>query len=254
MADSATPIQTSYPHVAFITRCSPGHRTCHCIAKLRLIEDGLNITIADLKLQRTNLDCVVDEVRANLKGRRCLILECDISQEEEVQHMFNALDIMVVNVGQILVKPMVDSTLADFDMIFDTNVHGMFLCLCAAAQAMIKRGASSVPGKKGMPFNSIYCASKICHLIVHTASELGSHSTTVNAYALGPADTLLLQGSAEEYPKQIGLPDGKTFIQSLSFFTGKDSAYTTGQTITVDEGSWMDRSRMKMNIMGIMTW
>lgn len=270
MADSTTPTQTSQPHVALITGAAQG--IGRAIA-LRLAEDGLDIAIADLKSQRTNLDGVADEVRA--KGRRCLVLECDISQEEEVQRMvqateqeFDALDVMVANAGRILVKPMVDSTLADFDRIFDTNVRGTFLCLRAAAQAMIKRGrggriisASSVSGKKGMPFNSIYCASKsaIRSFTQALASELGSHGITVNAYAPGPVDTLLLRGSADEYAKQIGLPDGKTFIQGylanaalprigtpedianmVSFLAGKDSAYITGQTITVDGGTWMD--------------
>lgn len=270
MADYATPVQTNQPHVALITGAAQG--IGRAIA-LRLAEDGLDIVITDLKSQRMNLDGVADEVRA--KGRRCLVLECDISQEEEVQRIvqaaeqeFNSLDVMVANAGRILVKPMVDSTLADFDGIFNTNVRGTFLCLRAAAQSMIKQGrggriisASSVLGKKGMPFHSMYCASKsaIRSFTQALASEVGSHGITVNAYAPGPVDTLLLHGSAEEFAKYAGLPDSKTLIQSyqanaalprigmpedianmVSFLAGKDSAYITGQTITVDGGSWMD--------------
>ncbi|KAG1748117.1 hypothetical protein EDB19DRAFT_243987 [Suillus lakei] len=102
MADSATPTQTNQPHVALITGAAQG--IGRAIA-LRPTEDGLDIAIADLKSQRTNLDGIADEVRA--KGRRCLVLECDISQEEEVQRMvqamdqeFDALDIMVANAGR----------------------------------------------------------------------------------------------------------------------------------------------------------
>ncbi|KAG2126353.1 uncharacterized protein EDB93DRAFT_1097132, partial [Suillus bovinus] len=116
-----------------------------CAITLQLAEDGLDIAIADLKSQCMNLDGIADEVRA--KGRRCLVLECDISQEEEVQRMvqateqeFNSLDVMVVNAGQIVVKPVVDSTLVDFDEVFNTNVRGTFLCLRAAVQSMIKQG------------------------------------------------------------------------------------------------------------------
>lgn len=270
MPNSAPPTQKNQPHVALITGAAQG--IGRAIA-LRLAEDGLDIAIADLKLQRTNLDGVAGEVRA--KGRRCLVLECDISQEEEVQHMvqateqeLNGLDVMVANAGRIVVKPMVDSTLTDFDMIFNTNVRGTFLCLRAAAQIMIKQGrggriisASSVAGKKGMQFNSIYCASKsaIRSFTQALASELGSHGITVNAYAPGPVDTLLLQSSADDFAKQAGFPDGKTIIQGyqtnaalprigtpedianvVSFLAGKDSAYITGQSITVDGGLWMD--------------
>ncbi|KAG1903488.1 NAD(P)-binding protein [Suillus fuscotomentosus] len=264
MADSATPAQADQPHTALITGAA--HGIGRAIA-LRLAEDGLDIAIADLKSQRTTLDGVADKVRA--KGRRCLVLECDISQEEEVQRMvqateqeFNNLDVMVANAGRIVVKPLVDSTLVDFDEIFNTNVRGTFLCLRAAAQTMIKQGrggriisASSVAGRKGMPFNSIYSASKsaIRSFTQALASELGSHGITVNAYAPGPVETHL------QFAKQVGFPDSKTFIQSyetsvalrrigtpedianaVSFLASKDSAYITGQTITVDGGSWMD--------------
>ncbi|KAG1745110.1 NAD(P)-binding protein [Suillus paluster] len=270
MTDSATSAQTNQPHVALITGAAQG--IGRAIA-LRLAEDGLDIAIADLGSQRANLDGVAEEVR--VKGRRCIVVECDVSREEEVQHMvqatekeFDALDVMVANAGRILVKPMVDSTLTDFDRIFDTNVRGTFLCLRAAAQAMIKRGrggriisASSVSGKKGMPLNSIYCASKsaIRSFTQALASEVGSHGITVNAYAPGPVDTLFMHDSLEEFAKQTGLPDGKTFIQNyqahaaltrigtpedianmVSFLAGEDSSYITGQTITIDGGSWMD--------------
>ncbi|KAG2155250.1 NAD(P)-binding protein [Suillus bovinus] len=270
MVDSATPAQTDQPRVALITGAAQGIGRA---ITLRLAEDGLDIAIADLKSQRTNLDGIADEVRA--KGRRCLVLECDISQEEEVQRMmqateqeFNSLDVMVANAGRIVVKPVVDSTLVDFDEVFNTNVRGTFLCLRAAAQTMIKQGrggriisASSVLGKKAMPFNSIYSASKsaIRSFTQALASELGSHGITVNAYAPGPVDTLFMRGSAEDFAKQVGLPDGKAFIQNyqtnvalgrigtpedianiVSFLAGKDSAFITGQTITVDGGLWMD--------------
>jgi acetoin reductase-like protein len=270
MADSATPAQEKQPRIALITGAAQG--IGRAIA-LRLADDGLDVAITDLKSQRTSLDNVADEVRA--KGRRCLVLECDISQEEEVQRMveaaeqcFNGLDVMVANAGRIIVKPIIDSTLADFDMVFNTNVRGTFLCLRAAARVMIKQGrggriisASSVAGKKGLPYNSIYSASKsaIRSFTQALASELGSHGITVNAYAPGPVDTLLLRGSSEEYAKHLGLPDGKTLIQDyqargalprigapedianiVSFLAGKDSGYITGQTITVDGGSWMD--------------
>ncbi|KAG2125664.1 NAD(P)-binding protein [Suillus clintonianus] len=270
MADPATPPQTNQPLIALITGAAQG--IGRAIA-LRLAEDGLDIAIADLKSQRTNLDGVAEDVRA--KGRRCIVLECDISQEEEVLQMVQAtekeldgLDVMVANAGRIIVKPMVDTNLADFDGIFNTNVRGTFLCLRTAAQAMIRRGrggriisASSVAGKKGMPLNSIYCASKsaIRSFTQALAGELGPHGITVNAYAPGPVDTLLLQSSAEACAKYIGLPDAKTFLQGyqtnaalprigtpediagmVSFLAGKDSAYITGQTLTVDGGVWMD--------------
>lgn len=271
MPDLASSTLTIQPRVALITGAAQG--IGHAIA-LRLAEDGLNIAIADLASQRTKLESVAEEVRA--KGRRCIALECDVSQEEEVQRMvqatekeFDGLDVMVANAGRLLVKTIIDSTLTDFDSVFDTNVRGVFLCLRAAAQVMIKQGrggkiisASSVSGKRGVALNGIYCASKaaVRSFTQALASELGSYGITVNAYAPGPIDTPLLQGSADALEQLLGVPDGKASIRDyqatnsalkrigtpedianiVSFLAGKESGFITGQTITIDGGGWMD--------------
>ncbi|KAG0701468.1 NAD(P)-binding protein [Suillus ampliporus] len=243
MTDSAPPGLTNHPRVALVTGAAQG--IGRAIA-LRLAEDGLNIAVADLKAQRTKLDGVADEVRAN--GRRCIVLECDVSQEDEVQRMvqateneFDGLDVMVANAGQFISKSMVDCTLTDFGKVFDTNVRGTFLCFRAAAQVMIKRGrggriisASSAYTSKGVALSSAYNASKaaIQSLSQTLASELGPHGITVNSYAPGVVDTpscmffplvyalcqalkrkFAAQSFAEDMAKKVGLPDGKTFIQ-----------------------------------------
>jgi NAD(P)-dependent dehydrogenase (short-subunit alcohol dehydrogenase family) len=99
MADPASSTLTIQPRIALITGAAQG--IGRAIA-LRLAEDGLDIAIADLASQRTKLDGVAEEVRA--KGRRCIVLECDVSQEEEVQHMvqatvdeFDGLDVVGVS-------------------------------------------------------------------------------------------------------------------------------------------------------------
>ncbi|KAG2148919.1 hypothetical protein DEU56DRAFT_729764 [Suillus clintonianus] len=270
MSDTASSAPTNQPRVALVTGAAQG--IGRAIA-LRLAEDGLDIAIADLGPQRTNLDGVAEEVRA--KGRRCLVLECDVTQEEEVQRMvqatekeFDGLDVMVANAGRLLVKTIVDSTLTDFDKVFDLNVRGVFLCLRAAAQVMIKQGrggriisASSVSGKKGSALNGIYCASKaaVRSFTQALAGEVGSYGITVNAYAPGPIDTPLRMFMLSlspllpySYPPRIfsffyalenllgriGTPED--VANMVSFLASKDSAFITGQTITVDGGGWMD--------------
>lgn len=87
MSDLASSTLTIQPRVALVTGAAQG--IGHAIA-LRLAEDGLDIAIADLTSQRTKLDSVAEEVRA--KGRRCIVFECDVSKEEEVQHMVQATE------------------------------------------------------------------------------------------------------------------------------------------------------------------
>ncbi|KAG1725462.1 hypothetical protein EDB19DRAFT_1631469, partial [Suillus lakei] len=57
---------------------------------LRFAEAELDTAIADLKSQRLNLDSIVGEARA--KRMRCVVLECDVSQQEEVKHMVQATE------------------------------------------------------------------------------------------------------------------------------------------------------------------
>lgn len=54
---------------------------------------------------------------------------------------------------------------------------------------------------------------------------------------------LLIASTASQYQTNAALPRIGTpedIANVVSFLAGKDSAYITGQTITVDGGLWMD--------------
>lgn len=97
----------------------------------------------------------------------------EVTQEASVQTLFQAvmdtygrLDVLVNNAGIGVFKPVVDTTLAEWNAIFDTNVTGLFLCSKEAFKIMKPQGGgriinlSSVSGYIPIVENGAYGASK----------------------------------------------------------------------------------------------
>ena len=76
---SYLPSSATCPRVAIVTGAAQGFG--EAIA-LRLADDGLDVAVVDLPSKRGQLEAVAKAIRA--KGRRCLVLEGDISVEDDV--------------------------------------------------------------------------------------------------------------------------------------------------------------------------
>jgi 3-hydroxybutyrate dehydrogenase len=76
------------------------------------------------------------------------------------------VDILVNNAGIIVVKPIEDTSVAEFDRVLATNLRGPFLYARACVAAMRRRGhgtilnVSSASGVRGFTGESAYCPSK----------------------------------------------------------------------------------------------
>ncbi|KAF7324682.1 hypothetical protein MKEN_00509700 [Mycena kentingensis (nom. inval.)] len=121
-------------------------------------------------------------------------------------------------------------------------------------------GASSVAGKTGIPFIGTYCASKFAvrGMTQAAAHELGRHGITVNCYAPGAIDSVLLNQLADGSPGDTGqkpewwlkmqadrTPLGRLgtipeVVNLVSFLASKESQFITGQAISVNGGLYMD--------------
>jgi len=181
---------------------------------LRLAKDGFDLALNDLPSRKGDLQ----NLEADIKklGRRVFIAIADITVESEVEAIVDAtvdelgsFDVMVANVGKLIVKPLVQITVSEWDDIFSTNVRGMFICYKAAAKKMIQLhpppsdpaekveflkngigriiGGCSVAGLTGAPMCGAYNSSKFAvrGLTQCAAIEFGSFGISVNAYAPG---------------------------------------------------------------------
>ncbi|KAJ7843079.1 acetoin reductase family protein [Mycena olivaceomarginata] len=234
---------------------------------LRLADDGFNVVVNDISAKSEDLGRLVEEITT--KGTASSYHIADVSLEDDVRGMvetvvnqYGRLDVMVANAGVSGYIPLFEMTTDQWDRTMNINARGVFLCYKYAGLQMIKQGhggriigASSIAGKKGSPFNYAYTASKFAvrGLTQAAALEFGPHGITANAIAPGAIDTemladvmpagtprgVLIDAMKQDSPLNVvGTP---TDIANLvSFIASKESQFITGQTISINGGSYFD--------------
>ncbi|KAF8960440.1 NAD-P-binding protein [Flammula alnicola] len=247
------------PGIALITGASRG--IGRSIA-LRLSRDGFTVALNDLPSQRDRLEDLRTDIMKS--GQQAMVAVGDVSADAKVEQMINdvanqfgALDVMVANAGICITKPFIETSVEEFQRILSANVTGTYLCYKYAARQMIKQGrggriigASSLAGKQAWPMLSLYSASKfaIRGLTQAAALELGKYGITVNAYAPGPVDTVMIEElrkdiadllrtkqvdeSAMAQNSAIGKDVTPDEIAGLvSYLVSKDAGSITGQSV-----------------------
>jgi len=238
---------------------------------LRLARDGHHVAINDIEALQSDGQAVVKEIEA--MGLKSKFYLCDVSSFDAVHKMvadiakdLGSLDICVANAGIAQVKPLIDCEAADLERIMNVNYHGVANCYIASAKQMIKQGtegriigAASIVAYRPFPLLSPYSASKwaVKGLTQGAAMEWAKHNIRVCAYAPGIVGTgmwdLIDDGlgaiagteknvQRDSYvkslihlgPGRISVPEDVAKV--VSFLSGPDAEYMTGQTVVVDGG------------------
>ncbi len=168
---------------------------------------------------------------------------------------------LVNNAGLFFVKPLDETSEADFDQIHAINVEGTFLGIKHAFRAFEAAGAggvivnvSSLMGKVGFPGATAYCATKGAVSGMSRAAAMDGAAMTpkVRVNALHPGviwtemiteqfgdSQALSDAFAADTPlRMIGLP--QHMAQAILFLVSDQSAYMTGAELTVDGGRGAD--------------
>ena len=211
-------------------------------------------------------DAVAHEIEA--MGRRAMVIQADVSKEEDVNAMFakaidhfGTLHVVVSNAGLQRDSPYDEMTLEQWNTVIGVNLTGQFLCTREATREFKRRGVdervSAAAGKilcmssvhQEIPWSSHanYAASKggVMLLMRSIAQELAPHRIRVNGIAPGairtPINTQAWSTPAAYSDlmtlvpyKRIGEPDD--IARAAAWLASDASDYVTGATLFVDGG------------------
>ena len=209
---------------------------------------------------------VLAEIAAD--GGRAIFVPHDIAIEADWRLVVARAELelgglygVVNNAGAFLVRPLADTTEADFQAIYDVNVQGVFLGLKVGFEAITRAGApgaivnvSSLMGQVGFPGAIAYCATKgaVTGLTKTAATEGAAMRPRVRVNSLHPGviwtpmitsqfgdDPALADAFANDTPlKMIGLP--QYMADAILFLMSDEAAMVTGAELTVDGGRGAD--------------
>ncbi|WP_432829081.1 bifunctional aldolase/short-chain dehydrogenase [Dactylosporangium sp. CA-092794] len=197
----------------------------------------------------------------------------DVTDEEQVRAAvdaavlaFGGLDLVVNNAGLSVSKPLLETTVADWDLQHDVMARGSFLVAREAARAMIRQGIGGdivyIASKNAVfagPNNVAYGATKAdqAHQVRLLAAELGGHGIRVNGVnpdGVVRGSGIFASGWGAQRAAVYGVPESelgafyaqRTILKrevlpehvanAVFALTGGDLSHTTGLHIPVDAG------------------
>lgn len=189
-------------------------------------------------------------------------LPCDVRDPAQVQAAFKSvgdkLNALIACAGILRTGPIADQTVEDFDLVFNVNVRGLWLCAKYALPALKKSAAdgeiarmvllSSIASIRPKVNGGVYAASKaaVSQLTKVLAVENAEHGVLINAVAPATVDTPMvrpaLTSNAGNYKPSGKSPLGRIaepedVVRLIRFLLSEESAYMTGTIIPVDGGT-----------------
>ena len=232
------------------------------IAKL-FAQEGAAVLVAD---RRDELgEAVAQQIREG--SGRAAFQHLDITDESDwavavdaAKSAFGGVDVLVNNAGIIRVKPLVETTLEEFNKVLNTNLVGAFLGIKAVVATMRESGGgsivnfSSVQGLEGRENMPAYTAAKfgVRGLTKTAAIELGPLGIRVNTLIPGPTRTKMTERAGwkdTDYDEAYsGYPLGRMAdaieIAKLALFLASDeSSFCTGGDFAADGGVSVGKPR-----------
>ncbi|MGO1737732.1 MAG: bifunctional aldolase/short-chain dehydrogenase [Actinomycetaceae bacterium] len=234
----------------------------------RLAAEGACVVVADRDLARA------EEVAAALGGPDVAVaIGADVTVEDDVAALvaqsvlaFGGVDLVVNNAGLSISKPLLETTVADWDVQHDVMARGSFLVAREAARAMIAQGMGGdvvyIASKNSLfagPNNVAYGAAKAdqAHQVRLLAAELGAHGIRVNGVnpdGVVRGSGIFAGGWGAKRAAVYGVPEeelgqyyaGRTLLKrevlpehvaaAVVALVGPDLTQTTGLHIPVDSG------------------
>jgi NAD(P)-dependent dehydrogenase (short-subunit alcohol dehydrogenase family) len=230
----------------------------------RFAAEGATVIAAD-KDQARATGVVADMLSVD---QHVVFFSLDVASETQWMHLvesverdYGGIDILLNNAGIELMKPLVETTLEEWNHVMSVNVTGTFLGMKHVIPVMMRRGGGSIinmsseAGFVGTGCWAAYTASKgaVRLLTKDVALEFAGYGVRVNSIhpgiiqtemwdrldALLEADSATSKGSALPSVPPIPLCRRGTpgEVANLALFLASDeSSYCTGSEFVVDGG------------------
>ena len=172
----------------------------------------------------------------------------------EVADRGGRLDCLVSNAAVNPFMAWDETSVDDFNLLFETNVRGTWVACTETAKQMIREGhggaiccVSSISAHVGAPGQTAYCGTKgaISMLAKALGRDLGEHGIRVNAVEPGWVKTdmsapLLADPEAlRYYTERVALHRGgepPELAAAIAWLLSPDASYVTSATLLVDGG------------------
>jgi NAD(P)-dependent dehydrogenase (short-subunit alcohol dehydrogenase family) len=147
-----------------------------------------------------------------------------------------------------------ETSIEDFDRLFETNVRGTWVVCTEGAKQMIREGhggaiccVSSISAHVGAPYQTAYCGTKgaISMLAKALGCNLGEHGIRVNAVEPGWVMTPMSAPMMDDEPTMKYYIDRiplhraaqpPELAAAIAYLLSDDASYVTSSTLLVDGG------------------
>ena len=188
-------------------------------------------------------------------------LAADMRDPAQVTDMVHAvagqggrLDCVVSNAAVNPFMAWDETTVEDFNLLFETNVRGTWMVCTESAKQMIAEGhggaiccVSSISAHVGAPGQTAYCGTKgaISMLAKALGRDLGGHGIRVNAVEPGWVKTDMAAPLMDDppalayYTERVALHRGAEpaeLAAAIAWLLCPDASYVTSATLLVDGG------------------
>ncbi|MEU8003911.1 bifunctional aldolase/short-chain dehydrogenase [Catellatospora sp. NPDC049111] len=256
------------PLVARVALVTGGGSGIGRAVALRLAAEGACVVVADRDPESAA------KVAAEIGSADAAVaVEVDVTDEEQIRAGFAAaalafggVDLVVNNAGLSVSKPLLETTLADWDRQHDVMARGSFLVSREAARTMIAQGSGGdivyIASKNAVfagPNNVAYGAAKAdqAHQVRLLAAELGEHGIRVNGVnpdGVVRGSGIFASGWGAKRAAVYGVPEeklGEYYAQrtllkrevlpehvanAVFVLAGAELSHTTGLHVPVDAG------------------
>lgn len=232
----------------------------------RFAEAGAAVLIADVTTAVREGGVPTHEM-LSAEGHQVTFLQTDVSDEGQVNRAvseavsrFGALDVLVNDAAIGIDKPLIETSLDEWNRVFAVNLTGVFLMCRAAVSQMLRQpedgggvrgrivNISSQHGMVCAPGDIAYGTSKsgVVYITRQIAADYARQGIVCNAVAPGKiltgksgraVDPKMLEYSRQRTPMpRLGTPDD---VAKAALFLASDAAsYMAGVNLMVD-GGWM---------------